>query len=109
MKSQVATLCLIVVSALFTASHPTPQVPFSSKGIDEKDIRMLLGAPKSYQIIGEEVRTNKMLKKLKEEDSDEGCSEHWGQCGGINWTGPTCCKTGYVCHEYNPWYFQCVE
>jgi len=70
---------------------------------------MLISAPKSYQIIGEEVRTNKLLKKLKAESSDEGCSDHWEQCGGINWTGPTCCKNGYVCHEYNPWYFQCIE
>ncbi|GAB5588876.1 hypothetical protein Unana1_03776 [Umbelopsis nana] len=25
------------------------------------------------------------------------CSSHWGQCGGIGWTGPTCCTAPYTC------------
>ncbi|TDL15674.1 CEL4a mannanase [Rickenella mellea] len=32
----------------------------------------------------------------------------WGQCGGINWTGPTTCVAGTVCTVLNPWYYQCL-
>src|SRR5690349_4052264 len=32
----------------------------------------------------------------------------WGQCGGINYTGPTNCVANYACTSQNPWYFQCV-
>ncbi|KAF3941967.1 Endoglucanase-1 [Dactylella cylindrospora] len=32
----------------------------------------------------------------------------WGQCGGINWTGPTTCVSGYVCTYSNDWYSQCI-
>ncbi|KAI5799115.1 hypothetical protein DFH27DRAFT_591316 [Peziza echinospora] len=31
----------------------------------------------------------------------------WGQCGGINWTGPTTCVSGSGCVNVNPYYFQC--
>ena len=30
----------------------------------------------------------------------------WGQCGGINWTGPTTCVSGAVCTYQNDWYCQ---
>uniref|UniRef100_A0A0G4HRU4 CBM1 domain-containing protein n=1 Tax=Chromera velia CCMP2878 TaxID=1169474 RepID=A0A0G4HRU4_9ALVE len=36
------------------------------------------------------------------------CSALWGQCGGQNWSGPTCCESGSVCQFGNPWYSQCV-
>ncbi|KAI8995567.1 hypothetical protein BD414DRAFT_479908 [Trametes punicea] len=32
----------------------------------------------------------------------------YGQCGGINWTGPTACAAGSTCVQQNPYYFQCV-
>ena len=32
----------------------------------------------------------------------------YGQCGGINWTGPTTCQEG-SCKEWNPYYAQCVN
>jgi len=35
------------------------------------------------------------------------CAPKWGQCGGIGYKGPTCCQSG-DCHEYNPWYSQCL-
>ncbi|KAJ3202993.1 hypothetical protein HDU83_004190 [Entophlyctis luteolus] len=34
------------------------------------------------------------------------CSALYGQCGGVNWTGPTCCASG-TCHFSNAWYSQC--
>jgi len=35
------------------------------------------------------------------------CAGVWDQCGGQDWTGPTCCETGHTCHFENPWYSQC--
>ncbi|KAG8791686.1 hypothetical protein FRC16_000327 [Serendipita sp. 398] len=32
----------------------------------------------------------------------------WGQCGGINWTGPTTCVSGTTCNYVNDWYYQCI-
>ncbi|KAJ8515182.1 hypothetical protein ONZ45_g7376 [Pleurotus djamor] len=32
----------------------------------------------------------------------------WGQCGGINWTGPTTCVSGTTCTHMNDWYSQCI-
>ncbi|KAJ5711457.1 hypothetical protein N7488_005613 [Penicillium malachiteum] len=33
---------------------------------------------------------------------------HYGQCGGIGWTGPTTCATGYTCEVENAYYSQCL-
>ncbi|EHK19840.1 glycoside hydrolase family 62 protein [Trichoderma virens Gv29-8] len=33
---------------------------------------------------------------------------HWGQCGGIGWTGPTACQSPYTCTYSNPYYSQCL-
>lgn len=35
------------------------------------------------------------------------CAAIWGQCGGIGWTGPTCC-TGSTCTKGNDYYYQCL-
>lgn len=36
------------------------------------------------------------------------CASLWGQCGGSNWNGPTCCSQG-TCRASNQWYSQCVN
>lgn len=33
---------------------------------------------------------------------------HWGQCGGIGYSGSTTCVAPYTCHQQNPWYSQCL-
>ncbi|KAF3926123.1 hypothetical protein ABW21_db0209133 [Orbilia brochopaga] len=33
---------------------------------------------------------------------------HYGQCGGIGWTGPTVCEGSYTCQVGNPYYSQCL-
>jgi len=38
---------------------------------------------------------------------DSKCADKWAQCGGLEFKGPTCCKSGLKCHELNPYYFQC--
>lgn len=37
-----------------------------------------------------------------------GCSALYGQCGGIGWTGPTCCSSG-TCKVGNSYYSQCLN
>ncbi|MFO0089894.1 MAG: hypothetical protein ACK518_03750, partial [bacterium] len=36
------------------------------------------------------------------------CASLYGQCGGLNWKGTTCCAKGSFCKELNPYYYQCV-
>jgi hypothetical protein len=36
------------------------------------------------------------------------CVAKWGQCGGVGYTGPTCCKPGSTCQKFHDWYSQCV-
>jgi len=33
---------------------------------------------------------------------------HWGQCGGIGWSGPTTCVSPYTCQVLNSYYSQCL-
>jgi len=35
-------------------------------------------------------------------------NQAWSQCGGIGFSGETCCRKGYYCKEINEYYFQCV-
>ena len=39
---------------------------------------------------------------------DSSCASKWGQCGGIDFKGPTCCKSGLTCKEVNKYYSQCL-
>ncbi|KAJ3120795.1 hypothetical protein HK100_012647 [Physocladia obscura] len=36
------------------------------------------------------------------------CSPEYGQCGGLIWTGATCCVAGTVCQYQNAYYYQCL-
>ncbi|KAJ3052815.1 hypothetical protein HK097_005611 [Rhizophlyctis rosea] len=36
------------------------------------------------------------------------CSPKWGQCGGNDWEGPTCCQSGTTCQKQGPYYSQCL-
>ncbi|CAM9846468.1 unnamed protein product [Laminaria digitata] len=31
----------------------------------------------------------------------------YGKCGGVNWSGPTCCKNGAECAKYSDYHYQC--
>jgi len=37
-----------------------------------------------------------------------GTAAHWGQCGGIGWTGATVCAAPYTCQAANAYYSQCL-
>ncbi|MCP3098407.1 DNRLRE domain-containing protein [Myxococcus sp. K15C18031901] len=36
------------------------------------------------------------------------CANAYGQCGGINWPGPTCCVAGSTCSYQTDYYSMCV-
>ncbi|KAJ3108622.1 hypothetical protein HK100_003403, partial [Physocladia obscura] len=40
--------------------------------------------------------------------SNGACATVNGQCGGIGWTGPTCCVSGSLCWATNPYYSHCL-
>lgn len=35
-------------------------------------------------------------------------AQHWEQCGGLGWTGPTVCASGFTCTVINEYYSQCL-
>ncbi|KAF5312248.1 hypothetical protein D9619_002760 [Psilocybe cf. subviscida] len=37
-----------------------------------------------------------------------GVAQHYGQCGGIGWTGPTTCASPYTCKVSNAYFSQCL-
>jgi len=37
------------------------------------------------------------------------CAEKRAQCGGKNYSGPTCCPEGYICRPFTSYYSECVE
>ncbi|KAJ7283183.1 carbohydrate esterase family 1 and carbohydrate-binding module family 1 protein [Mycena rebaudengoi] len=37
-----------------------------------------------------------------------GTVDHWGQCGGQSYTGPTVCVSPFTCQVLNPFFFQCL-
>ncbi|KAG6908447.1 hypothetical protein DXG01_004530 [Tephrocybe rancida] len=40
--------------------------------------------------------------------SSTSTAAHWGQCGGIGWTGPTICASPYTCQANGAYYSQCL-
>jgi len=44
----------------------------------------------------------------EESSDDEGCVELYGQCGGVEYKGPTCCKVGR-CTYFHQYYSQCIN
>ncbi|KAI0517441.1 1, 4-beta cellobiohydrolase [Xylaria bambusicola] len=38
----------------------------------------------------------------------QNCAAQYGQCGGIGWSGATCCVSGSTCVAQNDYYSQCL-
>jgi len=46
---------------------------------------------------------------IKSEPTNKvSCAKKWGQCGGVGFSGPTCCESGSICKEHNQYYSQCI-
>merc|ERR1719217_176654 len=52
--------------------------------------------------------TTTMMTTTTTAATSNSCSGVWGQCGGQNWQGPTCCVSGNECKVQNVWYSQCL-
>jgi len=52
--------------------------------------------------------TSKAASTTTSSSSSGSCAAHWGQCGGIGWTGATCCASGTTCQSSNAYYSQCL-
>merc|ERR1712038_801861 len=53
------------------------------------------------------ITTTTAVQSDGEEGPDGTCSAAFGQCGGKNWNGPTCCQSGCRCRHEGEWYSQC--
>lgn len=51
--------------------------------------------------------TSKTSTSTSSAPSSSGTSTDYGQCGGIGYTGPTACPSGWTCTYSNPYYSQC--
>lgn len=45
--------------------------------------------------------------KSQDPDASKNQAGSWGQCGGLNWEGPSECIAGYMCKRQNDHYSQC--
>jgi cellulase len=53
--------------------------------------------------------TSSTSTKATSTSSASGATQtHWGQCGGLYYTGPTACAAPYSCVYSNDWYSQCL-
>jgi len=42
-------------------------------------------------------------------DNDASCAPPHTQCGGKDWSGPTCCQWGETCQKYSDYYSGCCK
>jgi len=57
-----------------------------------------------------QVRTIKLGTngELLDSATDDCANAAYAQCGGVGWTGQTCCPSGYSCAYSNDYYSQCI-
>jgi hypothetical protein len=55
------------------------------------------------------VTVNGEPTSTSEKEEDKNCASQWAQCGGIDYNGPKCCKSGLTCRKISDYYSQCVE
>jgi len=57
----------------------------------------------------EESRSNNTYNPYAKEADDSGtCGKPFSQCGGLDWTGTTCCQRGCVCLEDGAYFSMCM-
>ncbi len=53
--------------------------------------------------------TSKATSTTSTSSAPTATQSHWGQCGGVNWDGPTVCVQGTTCQGVSPpYYYQCL-
>ncbi|KAG8904493.1 hypothetical protein FRC01_008706, partial [Tulasnella sp. 417] len=54
-------------------------------------------------------KTTTTTTKTSTSASATGTVAAYGQCGGIGYTGPTTCVSGWTCVYSNDYYSQCIQ
>ncbi|KAE8420567.1 glycoside hydrolase superfamily, partial [Aspergillus pseudocaelatus] len=99
-----------VAAATPTPSHPAPQ-PTSNSSSTSSDAPAS-SAPTTLstsQACGYHTTvTVTASRSTAAPSSSASAVPHYYQCGGINYSGPTTCESGYTCVKQNPYYSQCL-
>jgi len=56
----------------------------------------------------ETITITKTLESEATNGATTQCVEKWGQCGGVGYSGPSCCESGSKCREINKYFSQCM-
>lgn len=65
-------------------------------------------APPPTTTVGTTLSTKTTVAPITTTAPSKSCSALYAQCGGIGWTGPTCCASGSTCKASNSYYSQCL-
>jgi len=85
-----------------TTTTTTKQPPITTKCLP-----ITITVTEKEKIIVTEKET--ITVTIKSEPTNKvDCAKKWGQCGGVGFSGPTCCESGSVCKEHNQYYSQCI-
>ena len=99
-----------VAAATPTPSHPAPQ-PTSNSPSTSSDAPAS-SAPTTLstsQACGYRTTvTVTASRSTAAPSSSASAVPHYYQCGGINYSGPSTCESGYTCVKQNPYYSQCL-
>jgi cellulose 1,4-beta-cellobiosidase len=93
------------VPATVEAASPNAQVIYSN--IRFGDIGSTFGTGPGGSSTGT-ATTNPSTTATGTTSASGATQTHYGQCGGIGWTGPTACASGTTCQVSNPYYSQCL-
>ncbi|KAL6613404.1 pectin lyase-like protein, partial [Neocallimastix sp. 'constans'] len=89
------------------------------KSLSKIDLEESTSTTSSLPTVNTTDENNKIISTVTESNSasettngninepSENCNILYSQCGGIGFTGSTCCKEG-ICKEINQWYSQCL-
>ncbi|OUM68786.1 carbohydrate-binding module family 1 protein [Piromyces sp. E2] len=58
--------------------------------------------------VRETVTVTKTSEPVASSDVTGKCIKKWGKCGGVGFTGPSCCESGLTCRKINKYYSQCM-
>ncbi|KAE8329187.1 glycoside hydrolase superfamily [Aspergillus sergii] len=99
-----------VVTATPTPSHPAPQPTSNSSSVssDAPTSNTPTTLATSPACGYHTTVTVTASRSTAAPSSSASAVAHYYQCGGINYSGPTTCESGYTCVKQNPYYSQCL-
>ena len=113
-KTTTTTTSSSTISTTTTSSTPTSSFSVTTSITSTKCLPVYVTVTEKEKVTVTEKETITVTVKsssnptIIDNDDDRKCADKWAQCGGVGFTGPTCCKQGYHCHELNQYYSQCI-